>query len=73
MWAHFAMVAVHPSQLRITGYPRVLDMKVIKLCCCRQLQVDWKEIILCDLDRNIIKLPFPRKSFFMGNKRFGRN
>ena len=57
MWAHFATVAVHPSQLRITGYPRALDMDVIKLCCCRQLQVDWKEIILCDLDRNIIKLP----------------
>ena len=30
---------------------------VIKLCCCRQLQVDWQNIILCDLDRNIIKLP----------------
>ena len=57
MWVHFATVAVHPSQLRITGYPRALDMNVIKLCCCRQLQVDWKEIILCDLDRNIIKLP----------------
>ena len=55
MWAHFATVAMHPSQLRITGYPRALDMNVIKLCCCRQ--VDWKEIILCDLDRNIIKLP----------------
>ena len=23
----------------------------------RATQVDWKEIILCDLDRNIIKLP----------------
>ena len=57
MWAHFAMVAVHPSQLWITGYPCVLDMNVIKLCCCRQLQVDWQNIILCDLDQNIIKLP----------------
>ena len=57
MWAHFATVAVHPSQLRITGYPQALDINVIKLCCCRQLQIDWKEIILSDLDQNIIKLP----------------
>ena len=57
MWAHFASVAVHPSQLRITGYPHAYDMHIIKLCCCRQLQVDWQNIILCDLDRNIIKLP----------------
>ena len=46
MWAHFASVAVHPSQLRITGYPRAYDMHIIKLCCCRQLQVDWQNIIL---------------------------
>ena len=57
MWAHFVTVAIHPSQLRITGYLCVLDMNVIKLCCCRQLQVDWQNIILYDLDRNIIKLP----------------
>ena len=35
MWAHFASVAVHPLQLRITGYPRAYDMHIIKLCCCR--------------------------------------
>ena len=57
MWAHFASVAVHPSQLRITGYPRAYDMHIIKLCCCRQLQIDWQNIVLCDLDWNIIKLP----------------
>ena len=57
MWAHFATVAVHPTQLRITGYPRAYDMNIIKLCCCKQLQVDWQNIILCDLDRNVIKLP----------------
>ena len=57
MWAHFASVAVHPSQLRITGYPRAYDMHIIKLCCCRQLQIDWQNIVLCDLDRNVIKLP----------------
>ena len=57
MWAHFASVAVHPSQLRITGYPRAYDMHIIKLCCCRQLQINWQNIVLCDLDRNIIKLP----------------
>ena len=33
MWAHFASVAVHPSQLRITGYPCAYDMHIIKLCC----------------------------------------
>ena len=57
MWAHFASVAVHPSQLRITGYPRAFDMHIIKLCCCRQLQIDWQKIVLCDLEGNIIKLP----------------
>ena len=57
MWAHFASVAVHPLQLWITGYPRAYNMHIIKLCCCRQLQVDWQNIVLCDLDRNIIKLP----------------
>ena len=57
MWAHFASVAVHPSQLWITGYPRTYDMHIIKLCCCRQLQIDWQNIVLCNLDRNIIKLP----------------
>ena len=57
MWAHFTSVAVHPPQLRITGYPRAFDMHIIKLCCCRQLQIDWQNIVLCDLDWNIIKLP----------------
>ena len=57
MWAHFASMAVHPSQLRITGYLRAYDMHIIKLCCCRQLQVDWQNIVLCNLDQNIIKLP----------------
>ena len=57
MWAHFASVTVHPSQLRITGYPRAYDMHIIKLCCCRQLQIDWQNIVLCDSDWNIIKLP----------------
>ena len=56
MWAHFATVSVHPSQLQITGYPHAADMHIIKLCCCRQLQIDWQNIVLCDLDRNIIKL-----------------
>ena len=32
-------------------------MHIIKLCCCRQLQIDWQNIVLCDLDWNIIKLP----------------
>ena len=50
MWVHFVTVAIHPSQLRITGYLLVFDMNVIKLCCCRQLHVDWQNIILCDLD-----------------------
>ena len=41
MWAHFTSVAVHPSQLWITGYPCAFNMHIIKLCCCRQLQIDW--------------------------------
>ena len=63
MWAHFASVAVHPLQLWITGYPRTYDMHIIKLCCCRQLQVDWQNIVLCDLDQNIIKMPALGKIF----------
>ena len=61
MWAHFASVAVHPSQLWITGNRHAYDMHIIKLCCCRQLQIDWQNIVLCDLDQNIIKLPAPGK------------
>ena len=61
MWANFASIAVHLSQLRITGYPRTYNMHIIKLCCCRQLQIDWQNIVLCDLDRNIIKLPALQK------------
>ena len=64
MWAHFTSVAVHPSQLRITGYPRTYDMHIIKLCCCRQLQIDWQNIVLWDLDCNLIKLPALGKSPF---------
>ena len=55
IWAHFT--SVHPSRLQITGYLCTFDMHIIKLCCCRQLQIDWQNIVLCDLDRNIIKLP----------------
>ena len=57
MWAHFATVAIHPSQLQITGYPWAYDMNIIKLYCCRQLQINWQNIVLCDLDRNVVKLP----------------
>ena len=57
MWVHFTSVAVHQSQLRTTGYPHAYNMHIIKLCCCRQLQIDWLNIVLCDLDRNVIKLP----------------
>ena len=64
MWAHFASIAVHPSQLWITGYPRTFDMHIIELCCCRQLQIDWQNIVLCDLDWNIIKLPALGKYLF---------
>ena len=66
MWAHFASVAVHPSQLWITGYPHAYDMHIIKICCCRQLQIDWQNTVLCDLDRNIIKLPTPWTNFSFG-------
>ena len=46
-----------PFAIKDHRLPRAYDMHIIKLCCCRQLQVDWQNIILCDLDRNIIKLP----------------
>ena len=57
MWVHFATVAVHPSQLQISAYPRAHDMNIIKICCCHQLQIDWQNIVLMNLDRNVVKLP----------------
>ena len=49
MWAHFA--------IKDHRLPHAYDMHIIKLCCCRQLQIDWQNIVLYDLDRNVIKLP----------------
>ena len=57
VWAYFTTCAVHPSQLRITAYPTARDMAIIKICCIRQLQVDWQNIVLCDTSHNVIKLP----------------
>ena len=47
------------SPIPVTDHriPSAYDMNVIKLCYCRQLQIDWQNILLCDLDRNFIKLP----------------
>ena len=57
MWAHFATVTMHPSQLWISGYPWAHDMNIIKICCFHQLQIDWQNIVLIDWDSNVIKLP----------------
>ena len=57
LWAYFTTCAVHPSQLRITGYPATRDLAIIKVCYVRQLQIDWQNIVLCDTSRNIVKLP----------------
>ena len=57
IWAYFTTCAVYPSQLRITGYPSAQDMSIIKVCCVRQLQVDWQNIILCDTCQKVVKLP----------------
>ena len=56
MWVHFATVAVHPSQLRILAYLRAHNMDIIKICCFCQLQIDWQNTVLMDLNRNVIKL-----------------
>ena len=60
IWAYFATCAVHPSQLRITGYPSAQAMSIIKVCCMRQLQIDWQNIILCDTKQHVVKLPVCR-------------
>ena len=57
VWAYFTTCAVHPSQLQITAYPTARDMAIIKICCIRQLPVDWQNIVLCDTSLNVIKLP----------------
>ena len=57
IWAYFATCAVHPLQLRITGYPSARDMSIIKLYCMHQLQIDWQNIILCDTEQHVVKLP----------------
>ena len=57
MWAHFTTVTVHPSQLWISGYLRAHDMNIIKIWCFHQFQIDWQNIVLMHLDRNVVKLP----------------
>ena len=57
IWAYFATCTVHPLQLRITGYPSAQDMSIIKVCCMCQLQIDWQNIILCDTEQHVVKLP----------------
>ena len=57
IWAYFTTCTVHPSELRIIGYPSARDMLIIKICCVHQLQVDWQNIILCDSHQKVIKLP----------------
>ena len=32
-------------------------MSIIQVCCVRQLQVDWQNIILCDTCQKVVKLP----------------
>ena len=60
IWAYFATCAVHPSQLRITGYPSARNMSIIKVCCVHQLQIDWQNIILCDTEQHVVKIPVCR-------------
>ena len=49
----------HSTPITIMNHrlPSRLRHAYDKPCCCRQLQIDWQNIVLCDLDRNIIKLP----------------
>ena len=35
-------------------------MSIIKVCCICQLQIDWQNIILCDTEQHIVKLPVCR-------------
>ena len=58
MWAHSRIRGSTPITIVDHRLPvQHSDMHIIKLCCCRQLQIDWQNIVLCNLDRNIIKLP----------------
>ena len=54
IWAYFTTCAVCPSQLWISGYPSACDMSIMKICCVCQLQMDWKNIILCDTCQKVI-------------------
>ena len=45
MGVHFTTVTVHPSQLRISGYPQAHDMN-IEICYFCQIQIDWQNIIV---------------------------
>ena len=60
IWAYFTTCTVHPSQLWITGYPSAHNISIIKVCCVRQLQIDWLNIILCDTKQHVVKLPLCR-------------
>ena len=59
-------VQIHPSQLKITGYPSARDMSIIKVCCMCQLQIDWQNIILCDTKQHVVKLPVCGHLFSLG-------
>ena len=60
IWAYFTTCAVHPSQLQITSYSSARDMSIIQICCVGRLQIDWQNIILCDTEQHVGRLPVCR-------------
>ena len=57
MWAHFATVAVHPSLLYVTGKLNTPDIRIMHVCCCKVMQIDWKNVLITDSKRKVIQLP----------------
>ena len=57
LWAHVTQVAEYPSRLRLTGHLRPTDVRMMQLCCCRQLNVNWQNVIMSTDTGQIIRLP----------------
>ena len=50
IWAYFATCAVHPSQLRITGYPSARNMSIIKVCVVVSILRDPQVLVRLTLE-----------------------
>ena len=56
LWAHFAQVAEYPSRLRVTGRLNSQNIRIMKVCCCRQMHVNWHDVLITTDTEQVVKL-----------------